>query len=91
MKTLAALGRSRRILGDRLMNRHEVEAVSRRPLHWSVDRRRLRPEFMSDLWEGLAIEIREIVETAINRRHLIFCQVQGHPLFPKLIESKIIT
>jgi hypothetical protein len=56
-----------------------------------VGSRLLRPKFMSDLWERLAIEIGDIVETAIDRRHLIFGQVQGGPLLPKLIEGKIIT
>jgi hypothetical protein len=46
---------------------------------------------MTDLWERLAIEIGDIVETAIDRRHLIFGQIQGDPLLPELVEGKIIS
>ena len=51
----------------------------------------LRPKFMSNLRKGLAIEIGDIVEAAIDCCHFVFGQVQGDPLFPKLIEGKIIT
>ena len=51
----------------------------------------LRPKFMSNLWEGLAIEVGDIIKTAIDRCHFLFGQVQGGPLLPKLIEHKIIT
>src|SRR4029077_6598384 len=56
----------------------------------SVGGHLLRPKSMSELRERLAVEIGDIVETAIDRGHFIFSQVQGYLLFPKLIEGKII-
>jgi len=77
--------------GQWLAFRDERETVCMRPLLESVDSRLLRPEFMSDLRKWLVIQIRDVIETAINRRYLLFCQVQVDPLLPKLIERKIIT
>ena len=72
------------------MNRYEVEASGRLRTTpgQSVGGYLLRPKFMSNLRERLTIEIGDIVETAIDRCHFLFGQVQGDPLFPKLIEGK---
>ena len=91
MNTADTLRRSRRISADRVGRIVIGRGRLRTAPGLSMGSRLLRPKFVSDLWERLTIEIWDIVETAIDRRHLIFGQVQDGLLLPKLIEGKIIT
>src|SRR5262245_20315734 len=46
---------------------------------------------MPDLRKRLAVEVGDIIETAIDRRDFVLGQFQRHSLLPELIEGKIVT